>query len=90
MKIEDFKEVVDDMVNSIRKRNTRKARKFDAYIERKEKEAKEFQNEYFEYKKEILNSGMSKALVFEKLGFMFDRLLELKGDVQMLKDYKKS
>ena len=90
MKIEDFKEVVDDMVNSIRKRNTRKSWKFDAYIERKEKEAKEFQNEYFEYKKEILNSGISRELVFEKLGFMFDRLLELKGDVQMLKDYKKS
>ena len=88
MRAQDFKEVVDDMINSIRKRNTNKAWKFDEYVERKEMEAKAFENKYFEYKKEILSSGMSRQLIFEKLEIMFSKLLELKGDVQMLKDYK--
>tara|TARA_R110002050_G_scaffold7650_1_gene29242 strand:+ start:253 stop:528 length:276 start_codon:yes stop_codon:yes gene_type:complete len=89
MRAQDFKEVVDDMINSIRKRNTNKAFKFDEYVERKEMEAKAFEDEYFEYKKEILSSGMSRELAFEKLEFMFDRLLEEKEDVQMLKNYRK-
>ena len=86
-------EVVDDMVNAIRASKIPgvkeyRVRAFDAYIERKEMEVKEFENEYLEYKREVLNSGMSQELAFEKLEFMFDRLLEEKEDLQILKNYR--
>jgi len=86
-------EVVDDMVNAIRASKIpgvkeSRVKAFDAYIERKEMEVEEFENEYFQYKREILNSGISQELAFEKLEFMFDRLLEEKEDLQILKNYR--
>ena len=89
MKLGDFKEVVEDVTDFIRASRPSRVKAFDAYIERKEMEVKAFENEYLEYKREILNSGMSQELAFEKLEFMFDRLLEEKEDLQILKNYRK-
>ena len=89
MKLGDFKEVVEDVTIFIRLSRPSRVKAFDAYIERKEMEVKAFENEYLEYKREILNSGMSQELAFEKLEFMFDRLLEEKEDLQILKNYRK-
>jgi hypothetical protein len=89
MRVEDFKEVVEDTTSFIRLSRPSRTRAFDAYIEGKEKMAKEYENKYLSYKGEILGRGLSQGMVFGKLEFMFDNLLELKAEVQMLKDYRK-
>ena len=89
MRVEDFKEVVEDVTSFIRLSRPSRVKAFDAYIESKEMEAKEYENKYLSYKGEILGRGLSQGMVFGKLEFMFDNLLELKAEVQMLKDYRK-
>jgi hypothetical protein len=83
-------EFVDDMIQLVRKSNTSKAGKFNAYVKRKEKEADRYESQYKNYKKMILNSDKSKSEVFEKLETAYNILLEMREDIQILKDYKKS
>ena len=89
MRVEDFKEVVEDVTSFIRASRPSRVKAFDAYIESKEKQVKEYEDKYLSYKREILGRGMSQGIVFGKLEFMFDNLLGLKQEVQMLKDYRK-
>ena len=89
MKVENFKEVVEDVTSFIRASRPSRVKAFDMYIESKEKKAKEYEDKYLSYKGEILGRGMSQGIVVGKLEFMFDNLLELKQEVQMLKDYRK-
>ena len=83
-----FNEFVDDTVQLIRGSRPSRVRAFDAYIERKEMEVKEFEEVYYTFKKHTLASSISREEAYEKLEFMFDRLLEEKEDLQILKDYR--
>ena len=83
-----FNEFVDDTVQLIRASRPSRVKAFDAYIERKEMEVNEFEEGYYNFKKHILSSSISREEAYEKLEFMFDRLLEEKEDLQILKDYR--
>tara|TARA_R110002124_G_scaffold199872_1_gene366722 strand:- start:12 stop:362 length:351 start_codon:yes stop_codon:yes gene_type:complete len=83
-----FNEFVDDTIQLIRASRPSRVKAFDAYIERKEMEVNEFEEGYYNFKKHILSSSISREEAYEKLEFMFDRLLEEKEDLQILKDYR--
>tara|TARA_R110002153_G_scaffold154964_1_gene306984 strand:+ start:58 stop:384 length:327 start_codon:yes stop_codon:yes gene_type:complete len=82
-----FNEFVDDVIQLVRKSNTSKKGKFNAYVKRKEREADRYESQYKKYKKMMLSSDKSRDEVFEKLEKAYDILLEMREDIQILKNY---